>query len=485
MRLSQTEASLGVAAAKAGMDEKTARRWRRKGKSPSETRDPRRYRTREDPFSEVWPKIEEMLNRDESVEAKTIFEWLSRENPEQFQEGQLRTLQRRVKIWRAQHGPAREVFFPQEHVAGRQGQSDFTYMGGLGITIAGQLFNHLLYHFTLTYSNWEWGSICFSESYESLAEGLQKALWELGGIPREHRTDSLSAAVKALNNQDEFTEKYQGLLRHYRMEASHSSPGRGNENGDVEQAHNRFKRAVEQEIILRGSREFGSRPEYEEFLERLLRRRNQQRRERVGEEMKVLRELPEQRLEACSNESHRVSRHSTACVRGNYYSLPSQLIGERVVVRVYSSHLEVWYGGQKVEQMERLHGSGKASINYRHIIHSLIKKPGAFAHYRFQASLFPRLIFRVAYDDLKEHQPANADREYLRLLKLAADVSEEWVAEVLREMVEQGRRVSSTAVEELLEVRVGQPQSGVPLMAVREVSLASYDQLLAGEEVAA
>jgi transposase len=485
MKLSQTEGSFGVAAAKAGMDEKTARRWRRKGKAPSETREPRKYRTRVDRFEGEWPKIEEMLERDASVEAKTIFEWLSRENPEQYQEGQLRTLQRRVKVWRARQGQAREVFFPQEHVPGRQSQSDFTYMGGLGITIAGQPFNHLLYHFTLTYSNWEWGAVCFSESYESLAEGVQRALWELGGVPREHRTDSLSAAVKPPGNKNEFTEKYQGLLRHYQMEASHSSPGRGNENGDVEQSHHRFKRAVEQELLLRGSRDFDSREAYEEFLEKLLRRRNQQRRERVGEEMKVLRQLPERRLEACSKESHRVSRSSTIYVRHNHYSLPSQLIGEKVSVRVYSEHLEVWYAGKKLEQMDRLHGSGKAAINYRHIIHSLVKKPGAFAHYRFQASLFPRLIFRVAYDELKERQPATADREYVRLLKLAAEVSEEWVAEVLREMSEQGQRISAAAVEELIEARVGQPQSGVPPMAVREVTLASYDQLLAGEEVAA
>ena len=485
MKLSQTEASLGAAAAKAGMDEKTARRWRRRGKPPSATREARSYRTRKDGFSEVWPKIEEMLKLDASVEAKTIFEWLSREHGEKFQEGQLRTLQRRVKVWRARRGPAREVFFPQEHVPGRQGQSDFTHMNALGVTIAGQPFEHRLYHFTLTYSNWEWGAVSFSESYESLAEGVQNALWELGGVPREHRTDSLSAAVKPPANRDEFTEKYQGLLRHYQMEASHSSPGRGNENGDVEQSHNRFKRAVAQELILRGSRDFGSRGEYEEFLTGMLRRRNGRRRECVAEEMKALRQLPERRLEACSNEPHRVSRNSTICVRGNHYSVPSQLLREKVAVHVYSSHLEVLCGGERVERMERLHGKGQAAINYRHVIHSLVKKPGAFAHYRFQASLFPRLIFRVAYDELKERQPATADREYLRLLHLAATISEDWVAEALLEMVERGQRISRDAVEEFLNARVGQPQSGVPALAVPEVSLASYDQLLAGEEVAA
>ncbi len=180
MRLSKSEEMLGVAAAKAGMDEKTARKWRRIGRLPSAVKEPREYRTREDPFVAVWRQVEELLERDASIEAKTIFDWLCRENPERFGESQLRTLQRRVKVWRARLGPVREVYFAQEHVPGRQAQSDFTYMGNLGIVIAGQPFEHLLYHFTLTYSNWEWVMVCFSESYESLAEGLQIALWEVG-----------------------------------------------------------------------------------------------------------------------------------------------------------------------------------------------------------------------------------------------------------------------------------------------------------------
>ena len=181
MKLSQTEKSLGVAAAKAGMDEKTARKWRRVGHLPSKPREPRQYRTRLDPFAGVWAEVEQLLQRDASVEAKTIFDYLCRRDPEQFQELQLRTLQRRVKRWRAQKGEPREVYFPQEHVPGRQAQSDFTYMNELLVTIAGQPFKHLLYHLTLTYSNWEWGQVCFSESYESLASGVQDALWELGG----------------------------------------------------------------------------------------------------------------------------------------------------------------------------------------------------------------------------------------------------------------------------------------------------------------
>jgi len=489
MKLSQTESKLAVAAAKAGMDEKTARKWRRLGHLPSEPREPRQYRTRLDPFAGVWREVEQLLERDASVEAKTIFDYLCRQNPEQFQEMQLRTLQRRVKRWRAQKGAPREVYFPQEHVPGRQAQSDFTYMNELGVTIAGQPFKHLLYHLTLTYSNWEWGQVCFSESYESLAEGVQDALWELGGVPQEHRTDSLSAAVRPPRSKEEFTEKYQGLLQHYGMKASHSSPGRGHENGDVEQSHHRFKRAVQQELILRGSSEFAGRAEYEEFLAGLFRRRNQLRRERVAAELKVLRELPKRQLAACTKEVQRVSRNATISIRNNYYSVPSQLIGERVEVRIYGGHLEVWYGGELAERLDRLRGEGHAAINYRHIIHSLVKKPGAFAHYRFQASLFPRLIFRVAYDELQRQQPAQAEREYIQLLKLAAEESEELVATVLRELIDGGTAVNSERVREELRARVDQPQRSVLTVKIEAVVLHSYDQLLGqlldSEEVAA
>ena len=453
MKLSQTEETLAGAATKAGMDEKTARKWRRQKQLPSAPRAERRYRTRIDPFAGVWGEVEQLLERDASVEAKTIFDYLCRRDPKQFQEQQLRTLQRRVKRWRAQKGAPREVYFAQEHVPGRQAQSDFTYMNELGVTIAGQPFKHLLYHLTLTYSNWEWGQVCFSESYESLAAGVQDALWELGGVPQEHRTDSLTAAVRPLRSKEEFTEKYQGLLQHYGMKASHSSPGRGNENGDIEQAHHRFKRAVDQELILRGSREFTERGQYEEFLAGLFRRRNQLRRERVTAELKVLGELPRRQLAACSKEVQRVSRNATLNIRHNTYSVPSQLIGERVQVRIYGGHLEVWYGGELAQRLERLRGAGQAAINYRHIIHSLVKKPGAFAHYRFQASLFPRLIFRVAYDELQRQQPGQAEREYIQLLKLAAEESEEQVASVLRTLIDGGATLNSERVQAEVRAR--------------------------------
>jgi len=481
MQLSKTEPTLGLAAAKAGMDEKTARKWRRAGRPPGSEEKVRTYRTRADPFGEVWAEVVQLLERDASLEAVTIFDYLCRTYPDRFQDAQLRTLQRRVKVWRAQCGAKREVFFPQEHVAGAQGQSDFTAMNELQVTLGHQPFAHLFYHFTLPYSNWEWGMVCATESYESLAQGLQTALWELGGVPLEHRTDSLSAAVNLAGQKDEFRERYQGLLRHYDLRATHSSPGRGNENGDVEQSHHRFKQAVAQLLALRGSRNFQSRQEYEAFLQALLRRRNALRRERVQTELAALRALPKTWLAGYTSERHRVTKTSTVQVRNNFYSVPSQLIGEWVEVRVHGEHLEVWYAQQQVQSMERLRGSGRAQINYRHVIHSLVRKPGAFAHYRYQPSLFPRSIFRVGWDELQRQyatQQALAEREYLALLKLAAEESEELVAQALRLCLERGEAVNSAQVGQWVHQHARNAVAKIPALTLPEIQLHQYDQLL-------
>ncbi|MDQ3254337.1 MAG: IS21 family transposase [Acidobacteriota bacterium] len=485
MKLITTQPTLGAAAAKSGMSEPTARKYRQTRQLPSQSPKERVYRTRPDPFSEVWTEVEELLKRDTSIEAKTIFDYLCRSYEGVFAETQLRTLQRHVKLWRARNGEAREVMFAQVHTPGRQAQSDFTFMNELNIQIAGGRFDHLLYHFCLSYSNWEAATVCFSESFESLSAGVQNALWELGTVPQEHRTDSLSAAVNNLSEADEFTARYAGLLAHYSLTASHNTPGRGHENGDIEQAHHRFKRAVHQELILRGSRDFGDRAEYDAFLRRLLKRRNATRRTRLAEELAVMRALPARRLEDDTRVSVRVSRNSTVLVRGNFYSVPSQLIGERVEVRIHVEHLEVWYGGRSVQQMPRLRGSGRHRINYRHVIESLVRKPGAFANYRYQADLFPGVIFRVAYDLLHEAHPATADRHYVRLLELAATEGEAAVAEALRELVTRGEPITLERVAGMVA------SSGASVInttaygvQVAPVVLTSYDSLLrSGQEV--
>jgi hypothetical protein len=279
--MSNTEETQEVAAAKAGMDVKTARKYLRARRLPSELRAERHWRTHQDGFAEVWPEITSQLSTTPGLEAKTIFAALQRQYPERFADGQLRTLQRRIKRWRASEGPAQEVYFVQEHRAGELCESDFTHLTDLAITIAGEPFAHMLFHFVLRYSNWETGTICYTESFASLSEGLQNALWELGGVPLLHRTDRMTAAVNNLAEQAEFQKNYQALLRHYNLDGRRIQAGRPNENGDLEQRHHRFRRALDQALMLRGSRDFVAIEEYRVFLGKLFEQLNSGRKTRL------------------------------------------------------------------------------------------------------------------------------------------------------------------------------------------------------------
>ena len=295
-RLDHHGAAKELAAVKSGMDPKTARKYRRLGKLPSEVKImDRDWLTRPDPFAEVWPELQAQLQLHPGLEAKTLFADLQRRFPGRFADGQLRTLQRRCREWRALEGPAKEVFFAQVHHPGRLCASDFTHCSELGVTINGTPFPHLIYHFVLTYSNWETGTICFSESLESLSEGMQNALGELGGVPQCHRTDRLTAAVQpGVEGPKAFKQRYQALLTHYGLQAQAIQAGKGNENGDVEQSHRQFKRALDQALMLRGSRDFVSREAYEAFLRQMFEQCNAGRRARLAEELPLLRALPAQ-----------------------------------------------------------------------------------------------------------------------------------------------------------------------------------------------
>jgi hypothetical protein len=393
----------------------------------------------------------------------------------------LRTLQRKVKNWRATDGPGREVFFSQQHHPGRLGASDFTHMEQLGVTIQGQSFPHLIYHFVLTYSNWEAGTVCFSESFESLSEGLQNALWELGKAPERHRTDRLSTAVNNTVRPAEFTDRYEGLMRYYGLTGEKIQAGHGNENGDVEQRHHRFKRAVEQELLLRGSRDFASAVEYRRFLQALFVRLNGGRKQRLAEEMALMRELPERRMESAKRERVKVDSGSLIYVDRNVYSVPSRLIGEIVEARMTMDQVEVWYGQRKVVEIPRLRGRRKHRVDYRHIIDWLVRKPGAFENYRYRDELFPTSRFRMAFDALEERHGVRGGKEYLLILELAAKESEAKVDEALRTLLELSEvEISARRIEEMLgfEQRVSLRE-----VEVAAVDLRIFDQLCTAPEV--
>ena len=482
MKLVNKEELLKTAAAKAGMSEKTARKYRKSGKLPSQCKVIHDWRTRPDPFDpEDWRWAEEVLENNGGIEAKTLFEFLQREHLGKYQDGQLRTFQRRVKLWRALKGPGNEGFFPQVYKPGEWCESDFTRMKPLGITINGIPFDHMLYHFVLCYSNWETGTVCFSESYESLSTGLQNALWKLGGVPKYHRTDNLTSAVNKVGNPEVFTDNYQGLAGHYGFESYKIQPGCPNENGDIEKRHDRLKKAVDQALILRGSRDFASRGEYQQFLARLFDQFNSGRRERLKEELAVLRQLPRKRHDDYTQIKCKVTRFSTIRVLKNSYSLHSRLIGEQVMARIYADHIEVWYAQRKIEQLPRLRGSNGHHINYRHIIDWLVRKPGAFKNYRYKDDLFPTSQFRMAYDMLcRRHGSKQGNKHYLKILKLAAKESQTLVNESLRFLVWRGDEIDSETVEAMVESGLRPP--AVTDVKVEQVDLGIYDELLEYQE---
>ena len=466
--------TLERAALKSGMSENTGRRYR-EGAAPKGARPPRTYRTRPDPFGAVWAEVERMLEAAPGLEGKTIFERL-RERPDgSFTEGQLRTLQRKIRRWRAEHGPHKEVMFPQEHRPGEYAQSDYTSMNDLEISIGGERFDHLVYHFMLPYSRWETGMVCFSESFETLIAGFQRAAGELGRVPHKHRTDNLTAATHDLKNGGRaFNERYLGAMAHYGVEADRNTPGRAHENGSVEQAHFRFKRAVEQALLVRGTREFADRASYEVFLREIFAGRNK-RRTALGDDLRGMKELPPMRIEDFRRERVKVTRFSTIRAAENTYSVSSRLIGEQVDLRLYAETIEVWHGQRLVATMERQRGRGNVAIDYRHVIWSLVRKPGAFARYRYREALFPTLTFRRAYDTLGERLGSRADVEYVRILHLAASTSQTAVEAALEELLGRGElrdyaQVRAAAVPEPVEV---------PSCTIEPPDLSAYDAITA------
>jgi Mu transposase, C-terminal domain len=483
MQARRKGATQRVAAAKAGMSERTARRYERAGKLPSELKRPHTWRTRPNPFEEDWPWVVAQLQRDSALQATTLFALLCERHPERYQPIQLRTLQRHIAQWKALHGPEQDVIFEQRHRPGERGQSDFTHMEDLLITIGGAAFPHLLFHLVLTYSHVEAVTVCFSESFEALAEGLARCWWQIGGVPEQHRTDHLTAAVRQLDKgeREDWTERYKALMAHYGIQPTWNNTGIAHENGDVEQSHYRFKEAVDQALRVRGSRDFADRRAYEAFLQSLAAKRNQSRAAHFALEREVLRPLPSAQVALCKEVRTTVSRFSTIAVLGNTYSVPSRLIGTRVLVRVRAETLEGYVGTRHTFTLPRLLGKQQHHIDYHHLIWSLVRKPGAFAAYRFRDELFPTTLFRQAYDCLVKQTPGRADREYVRVLHLAASTAESEVETALSLLLETGTVPTAAAVRELVGATVS-PQPP-PRLPVPTLDLLAYDRLLPSRRI--
>jgi hypothetical protein len=374
-------------------------------------------------------------------------------------------------------GPPKELFFEQAHRPGEAMQTDFTSMNALSITVGGEPFPHLLCRQVLPYSNWEWATVARSESMAALRRGIQSALFRLGRAPEYSQTDSSSAATHSLGkSKREFNAEYLALMRHLGMKPRTTAIGEKEQNGDIEASHGAFKRKLEQHLLLRGSRDFECVEEWERWLQTIAEKANGLRSERISEELAVMRVLDVHRLPKYREEEVRVKQGSTIRVKNNTYSVPSRLKGEKVRVRVYDDRLEVYYGGVRQLTVERLLGEGGHRVDYRHIIWSLIRKPGAFERYRYREALFPTPVFRQAYDVLQDKLASTrrADIEYLRVLHLAASTMECEVEAALRRLLARGDVPLSERVKKL----VVRQQPEIPDMEALVPDLKAYDILI-------
>ena len=469
------------AAAVAGMSVRSARRWQR-GALPSQARAPRHWRTRKDPFAEIWqsevvPLLE--ADRDGELQATTILDVLETARPGRYGPAHLRTLQRRIRDWRALYGPDKQVYFEQVHPPGREAAVDFTHATELGVTILGQLLRHLLFLFRLSFSKWTWIDVAFGETFEALVSGVQGAAWDLGGVTYVLRSDNLSAATHELKRSGgrALTRRFNAVLDHYGMESTRIRPGESHENGIAEKAADQVKSAIAQALVLRGSKDFRSVEAYVIFAREVLERtHNRHVGERLVEERRFLKPLPPSRVPSYTVYHPTVRRWSTVRIGGRTYSVPSRLIGHEVEVRQHPDVIEVRYNDKVVETMPRLRGDNDHRVDYRHVISSLVRKPGAFARYRFREELFPTLTFRRAYDALCRCRGQRADVEYVRVLHLAASTMESQVDAALAELLERGEAFDYAAVQ----AAVTNERPTIPEIRIAPPDLTIYDRLVAG-----
>lgn len=417
-----------AAAAKAGFCERTARSLDDDPRPTSQRKRPRTWRTRPDPLAGVWKRAEEVLATTPGLMAITLHEILQDEFGEvAVPDSVRRTLERRVGQWRALHGPDKEVFFPQTQVPGRLGLSDFTNAGELGVTIAGEPLSHRLFHFRLAYSGWEHAAVVLGgESFTALAQGLQDALWRLGGVPMEHRTDSLSAAFRNLDAdaRADATRRYAALCAHYGMTATRNNRGEAHENGTVESANRHLKRRLDQAMRRRGSRDFCSLEDYRAFVAKVIDRHNRRKNQRVAEEQPFLRPLPASRTADFTELTVPVTRNSTVSIDKVLYTVPARLIGQRLRVHLYDGRIELYLGSTHVDTRERLRSQGKArahAVNYRHVIGALRRKPQALRGLAYRDALFPRPAYARTWAALERALPSKAAcKAMVALLDLAA-----------------------------------------------------------------
>jgi len=470
-----------IASAKSGFSTSTGYRLEKDRRLPSQKKIPR-DRRRPDPLIAVWDdEIVPMMKAAPGLRPVAIFGEMLRRHPE-LGDSVRRTMERRIRSWRAIYGADQEVIFRQIHEPGRMGLSDFTDMGDIDINVGGQPLDHRLYHFRLAYCGFEHAHVVLGgESYVALAEGLQNALWALGGAPREHRSDSLSAAFRNLDAEatKDLTERYQALCAHYRMAPTRNNTGVAHENGSIESSHGHLKKAIEDGVLLRGSGTFDDLAAYRRFIDEIVGRRNARNGKRIDIERAALQDLPVRRTADYEDVSLTVTSSSGFVLRRVFYSVPSQLIGHRLRGRLFDDRLELFLGGTPLMTLARgrAHPSGTNGhvVDYRHVIHSLRRKPMALLNLVYRDQLFPRQAYARTFDVLLAGaSPRDACKTMVALLALAHErACEAELADYLAADLDAGR-LPDIKVLSLLFKRDGQ---AVPDVVIKLTPLTAYDEL--------
>lgn len=479
MKLRNKGNNQAAAALKSGFSERTGRRIEKNG---FHAKLPRQYRTRPDPLEGLFEQtVIPMLEATPDLQPITIFEQLEEAYPSVISESMQRTLQRRIKKWRSLNGPEQEVMFQQKHRPGQMGICDYTILKNAEITIDGKPFIHRLFHYRLVYSkSCSVLPVQGGESFESLTTGLLKAFQDTGGVPIQLRTDSLSAAFKNKPNKSELTERYHQFCHQMGFEPCRNNPGVAHENGAIEAAHGHLKRRIVEQLKLRGSYDFATIDDYQTFLDQIANKLNSQHALKIKAEQRVLKPVPKVTPMIWREEIVTVSSQSTISLLRVLYTVPSRLIGRQLLAYVYTDKIQLFCDSTLTYTLNRLYASQdepKYQIDYRHLIHSLVKKPNAFKGARFRDEMIPQGDWQLIWRQLTVHGITDdACRKMVKLLHLAAkEDCEKQLGKFVLEQLETNQCLNLYACQKRFERKPAHPE-----IKTKQHDLKHYNQLLGG-----
>lgn len=482
----------------ANIGERTARKLDHGQHCSQQPAKPRDYKTRTTPFDEVWEKdLKPLLIRQPTLTAAGLYDHMDALHGEECA-SYLRTLQRHVKAWKLTEGAEKEVMFLQKHPPGQQAQVDFTEFNTKNdkvlIRLAGRIQPFRLLHVKFTHSSWTYAHVVLgAESFSALATGVAAAFERFGGVPYELRTDSLSAAYKNLSPReaDDLTRLFKAFCETYCITPTRNNRGLAHENGAVESGDGHNKKALANHLkclypdVTDGVYDFESLEAFQAVINKMMDRQNRRRARRVELDRQHTQPLPTRKAVNYTVDKVSVTSSSTIKVKRVLYSVPSRLIGSRLTVRVYDDRLELYAGIQQVYTLARVHARGNEHlrvIDYRHLIHSLVKKPMAFYRAELRDEILPNVQWRLIWQDMMARLPAK-DACYLIVdaLSLASQLNDEdQVAQALRQILVTCPIPSTVDLRQQLNIPLSEKMPKAFAQIVTQHPLAQYDQFIGG-----